>query len=77
MEENWVNNEVKIDFELPKRIQNILNEMEEANRKDEFGTYFELVEVLDVVCKNYCGEEGGITKKQWEIIDERYLSLWN
>lgn len=67
---NWINDEVKIDFIVPKYIQEKINELEELDRAEN-DYYFDACEYLECDAKE-CVVQGVITKKQWEQLCTRY-----
>lgn len=70
MRNNWINEDVIIDFEVPKSLQTLIELCEEANAKKDY-SYFNYEEALDLGCKEFV-TIGKMTKKQWDIIEERY-----
>lgn len=68
----FINDEYKIDFNVPVGLQELIDEAEKADIEDHIGTYYAMVDAIDVVAKN-CYAAGLITKKQWDIIAYRYV----
>lgn len=65
-----INDTIEIKFQVPEILSNLMIEAELADKLND-GSYDNLADTIDVVCKNYCSD-GKITKKQWDIIIERY-----
>ena len=70
---NWIDEGIRIDFEIPKGLDEPISMLEKYNRENEMGLYYSWIEVLDVMCKNLYGC-GRLTKHQWRLLDERYDS---
>ena len=66
----WINDEVKLDFPLPKILQNKIKLIEKLDAEQN-ELYFDECGYLDDDAKNLYAE-GAITKKQWELIVTRY-----
>jgi hypothetical protein len=66
-----INDEVKIDFEVPEILQDIIDQAEEADKSDNLMLYCDLSECVDVLAKNLY-TDGLITKKQWDTLAMRY-----
>lgn len=66
-----IHDEVKIDFEVPSVLQEILDMAEESDLSQD-GNYYNLVETIFSLSKNLCAD-GIITRKQWDTILQRYL----
>jgi hypothetical protein len=56
---------------VPKILQSLIDEAEEADLADNFGSYENIADTIDVYCKNFY-LDGKLTKKQWNIIMSRY-----
>ena len=67
---HWINDDVKIDFPVPKSLQELFDEAEKYDLLDD-GTYFCYSDQIDVDSKNLYAI-GKLTKKQWDIINSRY-----
>ena len=68
---DWIDNSVILDFEMPKVLKNTIIEIEEAYQNKDDIEYNILSDTLDVLCKHYCAE-GILTKKQWDLVCQRY-----
>jgi hypothetical protein len=66
-----INDEVKIDFEVPEILQDIINQTEDADKANNLMLYCDLAECVDVLAKNLY-TDGMITKKQWDTLVMRY-----
>ncbi len=65
-----INDEIKITFELPEMLKNLIEEAEAADIRND-GSYDNLADTIDILSKNYYAD-GKITLKQWEMIVRRY-----
>lgn len=65
-----INDEIKINFKLPEMLQNLIAEAETADMRND-GSYDNLADTIDVLCKNYYAD-GKLTLKQWEMVVRRY-----
>lgn len=65
-----INDEIKIEFKLPEMLQNLILDAEIADRRND-GSYDNLADMIDVLCKNYYSD-GILTLKQWETVVRRY-----
>ena len=65
-----INDDIKIDFELPRLLKNTIEEAEEL---DKIGSveYTAVADQIDVVCKGYV-TTGHMTEEQWDIVTARY-----
>lgn len=70
MTEKRINDNVKINFKVPKLLKNA---MEEAEELDRIGSveYTALADQIDVICKEYV-TTGHMAEEQWDIVAERY-----
>ena len=68
----YIHEEYPIDFELPKTIKSLVDDLEEFDKTEDY-RYYTVEESLDIQCK-LCYGEGEITKKQWETLVRRYWS---
>ena len=70
MAEKRINDDIKIDFELPRLLK---NSIEEAEELDKIGSveYTAVADQIDVVCKGYV-TTGHMTEEQWDIVTARY-----
>lgn len=67
---NEINDEIKIDFEVPEILFHLMEDAEVADIRND-GSYDNLADTIDIYCKNLCSD-GKITKKQWDKIIRRY-----
>lgn len=65
-----INDEIKIEFKMPEMLQNLMLDAEIADRRND-GSYDNLADMIDVLCKNYYSD-GILTLKQWETVVRRY-----
>lgn len=68
--DNWIDNSIVIDFEVPRDILYVIKECERLNQQNDYG-YFNWAESLSHACKEACVQKH-MTKKQWETIERRY-----
>lgn len=70
MSEKRINDNIKIDFEVPRLLKNTMQEAEEL---DEIGSveYTAVADQIDVICKGYV-TTGHMTEEQWDIVTARY-----
>ena len=69
---SWINDAVKIEFEVTPGMKNLMDLCEKA-ASDEDYSYFNYEEALDLACKEMV-VIGKMTQKQWDMIEERYGS---
>lgn len=65
-----INGDIIIDFEVPKFLQNMMQEAEELDRQGSV-IYTGMADQIDVTCKEYV-TIGRMTEEQWDRIAERY-----
>lgn len=68
--EQWINEDVILDFPIPKSLQPLIEMCEEMNKTNDYG-YFSIADAIDVGCKELC-VKGILTEEQWDLIIERY-----
>lgn len=66
----WINDEVEIDFEIPKSLFNVIDELERCDREEDYG-YWDWADALDVGAKEYV-RQGKLTEKQWATLCRKY-----
>lgn len=66
----WIDDNVKIDFEVPKWVKEKMELLEKYDLEDNY-MYFPVNEGLDVDLKNWVAK-GKMTEKQWDQIMLRY-----
>ena len=70
---HYIDDTVKIDFNVPKDVKNVMEMCEEADLQDNYGSYGNLAEYfLYTLCKE-AYVQGHLTKKQLETMERRYL----
>lgn len=67
---NWIDDEVKIDFDLPEEIQELVDELEEYDLNGQLGDYVVFSDWLDVYAKRWIGD--GLTRHQYDLLRWRY-----
>lgn len=70
---HYIDDEVKMDFNVPKDLKILMEECEEFDLKDDYGAYMEFATLLTDVASKEVFRQGRITKEQWDKINERYL----
>ena len=70
MSKKRINDEVKIDFEVPKLLKNTMDKAEELDRIGHV-EYTAVADQIDVICKGYV-TTGHMTEEQWDIVVSRY-----
>ena len=68
---NFINDDIKLDFEIPGGLQYLIDEAEKADKENDLGTYIAYADVIDTAAKNYCAA-GKITMKDWDKVCARY-----
>lgn len=68
---HFINDSVQIDFPLPKAIQEIVEEAEDADKREQFMEYIDCADMIDVMCKNACAG-GDMSIHQWDVVTARY-----
>ena len=68
---NYLNDSVKIDFELPLNIKNLVDDAEKADLEDDYGLYMNLACAIDTNAKNATAKRK-LTNYQWETLVRRF-----
>ena len=68
---NWIDDEVVLDFLLPKDIQSVADECERLNAEHDWG-YINWAEVLSDLCKEAVVQRH-MTQAQWDLVERRYV----
>lgn len=66
----WINDDIKIDFPLPKLLQNLVEELEELDLEENW-LYLDQCEFLENITKE-CIISGWITDEQRDLLCRRY-----
>ena len=66
-----MNDSVKIDFKLPKYMLNLMQDTEEYDLANDYGSYVNYADTIDVQSK-ILYTEGYLSKKQWDTMVRRY-----
>lgn len=69
---HYINDSIKIDFDVPTVIRDSMEIAEKADEEEHYGTYVVYAENIDTVAKN-CYADGAITKEQWDLLLQRYV----
>lgn len=67
---HWVDDNVKIDFKLPNMIQDLVNELEEMDRNEDW-SYFDQCGFIENITKEFV-INGEMTGRQRDILCQRY-----
>ena len=68
---NYINDEIKIDFELSKTMQDLINRAEEADYLDDYGLYMNIADAIDSQGKNETTHHV-IRETEWKLLTRRY-----
>jgi len=71
---NFINDDIKIDFELSKTMQDLVDKAEEADLLNDYGLYMNLADAIDSQAKNEVNRHL-ITELEWNKLLTRY-QLW-
>lgn len=66
----WINDDIIIDFPVPKLLKNMMQEAEELDLRGSV-IYTGMADQIDVTCKEYV-TTGRMTQEQWDKIADRY-----
>ena len=67
---NWINDEIEIDFDVPKGIQDLINELEKLDDAEDYA-YFNYSDALDCAAKELV-KKGKLTTSQWNKLCAKY-----
>lgn len=68
---NFINNDVKIDFELSKTMQYLVDKAEKADILNDYGLYMNLADAIDSQAKKETTHHE-ISESQWKQLTKRY-----
>lgn len=68
---NFINDNYKIDFELPMSLKELVDMAEKADADNDLGNYIVYADGIDVAAKHFYSV-GRITKKNWDTLLYRY-----
>lgn len=68
---NYLDDSVKIDFELPLNIKNLVDDAEKADLEDDYGLYMNLACAIDTNAKNATAKRM-LNDYQWETLVRRF-----
>lgn len=68
---NYIDNDVKIDFALSKKMQVLITQAEKADLLDDYGLYMNLADAIDVQAKKEVGKHI-LKESQWNKLIRRY-----
>lgn len=67
---HWINDDVIIDFPLPKSMLYLIEELEKLDAEENYA-YFNYADALDVGAKELY-VQGRLTRKQWDTLCLKY-----
>ena len=68
---NYINNDIKIDFELSYTMNDLVNKAEEADLLSDYGLYMNLADAIDSQGKKEASQHI-ITETEWRKLIRRY-----
>ena len=68
---NFIDNNIKIDFELSITMEDLVNKAEEADLLDDYGLYMNIADAIDSQGKKEAGNHI-ITETEWKRLTRRY-----
>ena len=68
---NYINNEIKIDFELSHTMQDLVEQAEKADILEDYGLYMNLADAIDSQAKKEVNRHL-ITETEWRKLVRRY-----
>lgn len=68
---NYIDDSIKINFKLPKNIQNLVVDAEKADLEDDYGLYMNLASAIDTNAKNATAKKQ-LNNFQWELLVRRF-----
>ena len=68
---NYIDGSIKIDFKLPRNIQNLVDDAEKADLEDDYGLYMNLASAIDTNAKNAAAKRL-LSDYQWETLVRRF-----
>lgn len=71
VEYNFINNNVKINFDLTKELEDLINKAEKADHDNNYGLYMNLADAIDVRAKKEVSLHN-ITYSDWNKLTRRY-----
>ena len=68
---NYINNDIKIDFELSHTMQDLVDKAEKADILEDYGLYMNLADAIDSQAKKEVNRQL-ITETEWRKLIRRY-----
>ncbi len=68
---NYINNDVKIDFELSHTMKDLVDKAEKADILEDYGLYMNLADAIDSQAKKEVSRHL-ITELEWNKLVSRY-----
>lgn len=71
----WIREEIVLDFDIPRVMQNEIAEAEQYDREGNLALYLAVADGLDVLAKSYYAS-GRISERQWVDVCNKYPGYW-
>ena len=68
---NYINNEIKINFELSNTMQDLVEQAEKADILEDYGLYMNLTYAIDARAKREVSRHL-LTEREWRMLSRRY-----
>ena len=68
---NYINNDIKIDFELSHTMQDLVEQAEKADILEDYGLYMNLAYAIDSQAKKEVSRHL-LTEREWRMLSRRY-----
>ena len=68
---NYINNEIKIDFELSNTMKDLIDQAEKADILEDYGLYMNLAYAIDSRAKREVSRHL-MTEREWRTLSRRY-----
>ena len=68
---NYINDDIRIDFELSSKMQNLIKGAEQADLLDQYGTYMNYAYAIDAQAKKEV-THNQLKESQWNKLIDRY-----
>lgn len=68
---NFINDEILIDFKMPKVLEEAVKRAEDADKENDFVSFVNYADNIDIMAKNCCAD-GAISKRMWDLLVLKY-----
>jgi len=68
---NFINNDIKIDFEISNTMKNLIDKAEEADYLNDYGLYMNVADAIDTQAKKETTNHI-ISESEWKKLTMRY-----